>query len=224
VFVKPSEVFIRSDNSSDQSNMSFVDENNTNGLIDYIDYGPDANSFLKTIGVLHYPSAEILAKLLLDRQGEYFSHVNGHNSGRLQIKLLVYTNCLKQLAAYSTYKNQLNIDPLRGRLMNEPWCLGYQAVKGNGDKPPISTIVKPNEIYLNDNEQYLNDLQPLCAPEEPELMKLYEQYGAKWLSECVQRTLLHRGIYQFSLVEIVTTYQRKLINTLVVTLYLSTNI
>jgi hypothetical protein len=29
----------------------------TRGLIDYIDYGLDANSFLITIGVLSYPSA-----------------------------------------------------------------------------------------------------------------------------------------------------------------------
>lgn len=183
--------------------MSSADENNTNGLIDYIDYGRDANKFLQAVGVLHNPPPEILAKLLLDRQAEYFSDNNHHS----QIKLRVYINCLKQLAAYSVYNNQLNADPLRSRLMNEPWCLGYQIV--GKDNKLISKIVKPNEIYLNDNEQYLNTLRPLYAPEGPELTRLYEQFGAKWLSECVQRTLLRKGIYLYSLVRIVTIHKEK---------------
>ncbi len=197
IFVKPSEVFIRSKNSFDQNNNSFVSEDNTSGLIDYIDYGSDANFFLEKVGVLHSPTAEILAKLLLDRQAKYFSDMKDNNDHQLSIKLSVYTNCLKQLASYFTCRNQLHNDPLRNRLMNEPWCLGYQMVdvKADGSKFSTSKIVKPNEIYLNDDEQYLNVLQPLCAPEEPELVKLYEQFGAKWLSECVERTLSHIGIY-----------------------------
>jgi len=203
-FVKPTEVFIRSNNLFDQNNNTFVNENNTNGLIDYIDYGSDANFFLEKVGVRHYPSAEILAKLLLDRQEKYFSDVKDNNNHQLSIKLDVYTNCLKQLASYSTCTNQLNINPLKHRLMNEPWCLGHQIDNGqvNGSKSSISKIVKPSEIYLNDDEQYRNDLQPLCAPEEPDLVRLYEQLGAKWLSESVKRTLSHIGIDLYNSVEI----------------------
>lgn len=214
IFVKPTEVFIRSNN--------LFDQNNTNGLIDYIDYGSDANFFLEKIGVLHHPSAEILAKLLLDRQAKYFSDVQNNNDHQLSIKLQVYTNCLKQLASYSIGTNQLHMDPLKTRLMNEPWCLGYQMddVQNNGRKSSLSKIVKPSEIYLNDDEQYLNDLRPLSAPEEPELVKLYEQFGAKWLSACVKRRLSHIGIYLFNSAEILITYHKKKLLTLHVEWYL----
>jgi hypothetical protein len=38
------------------------------GLIDYIDYGYEANSFLISADVISYPSAENLADLLIERQ------------------------------------------------------------------------------------------------------------------------------------------------------------
>jgi hypothetical protein len=189
----------------DQSNTSFVDENNTDGLIDYVDYGPDANSFLRSIGVLHNPPAKILAKLLLDRQAKYFSNSKDNSDNRLPIKLQVYTTCLKKLASDSTFTTQLHNDPLRSRLMTEPWCLGYRTVPGDPHESKRSEIVKPDKIYLNDDEQYATVLKPLCAPEEPELAKLYEQYGAKWLSESVKRTLLRQGTHLYNSVEIVLT-------------------
>jgi hypothetical protein len=54
-------------------------------------------------------------------------------------------------------------------------------------------IVSPNEIYLDDDHQCAIDLRPLLPPDEPELTKLYEKFGAMWLSECVKRTLVHKG-------------------------------
>jgi hypothetical protein len=184
MFVKPTEVFIRSNNSPDQDL--------THGLIDYVDYGSDANTFLKNVGVCLYPSPEILAELLLNRQEKYFSNSKETDENRLSTKLYIYTNYLKQLAVYCVSTDCLFSNQLKTRLRNEPWCLGYQTVDGG---KPTSKIVKPNEVYLNDDEQYLSVLQPLCAPDEPELAKLYERYGSKWLSECVKRTLSHKGIY-----------------------------
>ena len=54
-------------------------------------------------------------------------------------------------------------------------------------------IVSPNEIYLDDDHQCAIDLRPLLPPDEPELTKLYEKFGAAWLSESVKRTLVHKG-------------------------------
>jgi hypothetical protein len=106
-------------------------------------------------------------------------------------KLRIYTNCLKQL---SILAEQLNIEPLKSRLRTKAWCLAYQFIE---NKQRIFKIVKPSEIYLDDDHQSAIDIKPLCAPDEPELIKLYELFGSKWLSENVQRTLIHRGTSYF---------------------------
>ncbi len=188
-YVKPCEVFIRPKNSENNSDNE-INELATRGLIDYIDYGYEANSFLTTIGVLSYPSAENLANLLIERQENYFKQTKDENEEFLSAKLRVYTNCLKQLSIASNLTQQLNIEPLKSRLRNRPWCLAYQL---NENKQRIFKIVKPSDIYLDDDHQSAIDIKPLCAPDEPELIKLYETFGAKWLSENVQRTLIHRG-------------------------------
>ena len=155
------------------------------GLIDYIDFGIDANSFLLSLGVTHQPSSKVLAELLLDRQANYFAHTR---PDELKQKLLAYTCCLRQLAR--------SIDELDGvslvkRLKNEPWCLGYQMTEDRCQR--LFRIVSPKEIYLDDDHQCALDLRPLLPPDEPELTKLYGKFGATWLSECVKRTLVHKG-------------------------------
>ena len=192
IYLKPSQVFIR---SSPQENRHIFDDRATRGLIDYIDYGPEANSFLFRLGVLSYPSAENLADLLIERQASYFSPTNNDNTDEMiAAKLRIYTNCLKQLAAVPNIAQQFNCEPLRSRLINQPWCLAYQIIdRTDGNKERIFRIARPSEIYLDDDHQSAIDLQPLCAPDEPELTKLYAIFGSKWLSESVQRTLVHQG-------------------------------
>ncbi|CAF4020170.1 unnamed protein product [Rotaria sordida] len=76
--MKPSEVFIHSI-IQNQTTGSTFDDINTGGLIDYVDFGPAANSFLINIGVRDFPSASILAELLIDRQANYFANLTGDN-------------------------------------------------------------------------------------------------------------------------------------------------
>ena len=179
---------MRSSNLSTQPSSSFVaNEVAESGLIDYVDFGPDGNSFLRNMGVSHSPTAIILAGLLLDRQVSYFQQ----NEKSSPDKLHVYTMCLKRLAA-TVY--ELGSGLIVERLRNEPWCLGYQMVDGNNDqKERTFRIAKPNQIYLNDHHPYFTSLQPLCPPDEPELIKLYERFGSRWLSESVQQTSAHKG-------------------------------
>ncbi|CAF1463258.1 unnamed protein product [Adineta ricciae] len=198
-YVKPSQVFIRSRDSTSSSasagtHVNIIDDIATHGLIDYVDYGYEANSFLLGIGVVSYPSAEVLAELLIERQAGYFSPSAQNSNDVLAGKLRVYINCLKQLAAVSHVARKFTVDPLRSRLINKPWCLGYQIIdRPDGSKDRIFKIAKPGDIYLDDDHQSAIDLRPLCAPDEPELTKLYEQFGANWISESVKRTLVHRG-------------------------------
>ncbi|CAF3997273.1 unnamed protein product [Rotaria sp. Silwood2] len=172
-----------------------MDDTDKTGLIDYVDYGLEGNSFLLGIGVLHHPSASVLAELLIDRQENYFTNLNQNNPDDLQQKLLAYTSCLRQLAIAANTTNELQSASLVKRLKNAAWCLGYQVIerRSNNDKQRMFKIVPPNEIYLDDDHQCAIDLRPLLPPDEPELTKLYEKFGASWLSECVKRTLVHKG-------------------------------
>ncbi|CAF4311774.1 unnamed protein product [Rotaria sp. Silwood2] len=193
--LKPSQVFIRSKNSfssgiSPDQNINMIDDVAMCGLIDYVDYGPEANSFLFSIGVLSYPSAENLADLLIERQASYFAQTQENTDEMIAAKIRVYTSCLKQLASVSNIAQQFNFEPLRSRLMNKPWCLAYQIIESSdGTRERTFKIARPNDIYLDDDHQSAIDLQPLCAPDEPELTKLYATFGSKWLSEAVKRTL-----------------------------------
>ncbi|CAF4487900.1 unnamed protein product, partial [Rotaria magnacalcarata] len=184
----------KSSTTSQDNNTNTLDDIAARGLIDYVDYGPDANSFLLSIGVLHYPSAENLADLLIERQESYFNQNKNDTEELISAKVRVYTNCLKQLSAASNVTQQLYVEPLRSRLINKPWCLAYQSLeRSDGTKHQIFKTAKPTDIYLDDDHQSAIDLRPLCAPDEPELVKLYEKFGAKWISECVKRRLVHRG-------------------------------
>jgi hypothetical protein len=171
-----------------------MDDTDKTGLIDYVDYGAEGNSFLLGVGVLNHPSAVVLAELLIDRQADYFAN----NPDDLKQKLLAYTSCLRQLAMAA---NELQAPSLIKRLKNEAWCLGYQTIerRSNGEKQRMFKVVSPHEIYLDDDHQCAIDLRPLLPPDEPELTKLYEKFGAMWLSECVKRTLVHKGEH-FSLI------------------------
>ena len=163
-----------------------TDDTDKSGLIDYVDFGPEGNSFLLGVGVLHHPSASVLAELLIDRQAEYFSRVSADD---LKRKLLAYTSCLRQLAIATHTSTELQAPALVKRLKSQAWCLGYQT----GDRQRTFRVVPPTEIYLDDDHQCALDLRPLLPPDEPELTKLYEKFGALWLSECVKRTLVHKG-------------------------------
>lgn len=210
-YAKPYEVFVRAKSSS---NVSSNDDYNTTGLIDYVDFGDEANLFLLSVGVLSYPSAEMLANLLIDRHSTFLSATitsphgdNNSNKDSISAKLQVYTNCLKQLAAVSNVDRKLNSEPLRSRLISKPWCLGYQIVeRDDGTKDRTFKIARPCDIYLDDDHQCAIDLRPLCAPDEPELTKLYEKYGCKWLSESVGRTLIHRGTNKLDQLKKILTF------------------
>ncbi|CAF4013844.1 unnamed protein product [Rotaria sordida] len=149
--MKPSEVFIRSIIQKQTTGSTF-DDINASGLIDYVDFGPAANSFLINIGVRDFPSASILAELLIDRQANYFANLTG-DSETLKNRLYVYTECLKQLAIAVSRTSDLQNEPIQKRLQNEPWCLGIRRLIDPEDDHPENEfkIMRPAEIYLNDD-------------------------------------------------------------------------
>ncbi len=144
------------------------------------------------------PLASNLAYLLVQRQEFYFKQTKDDSKELIESKLRFYTNCLKQLSISSNLTQELNCEPLKSLLRTRAWCLAYQFVEqSDSNKERIFEIAKPSDIYLDDDHQSAIDIKPLCAPDEPELTKLYETFGAKWLSENVQRILIHQGFLLF---------------------------
>lgn len=189
--VKPTEVFIRSTVTSvDNSEDEHID---TRGLIDFVDFGSRANSFLLGIGVRSFPTATVLATLLMDRQEAYFRDLmNNINESAKKQKTYLY--CLKQLAMSDSLSHELMLKPINTRLRSEPWCLGYRMkTKSNGETESICKIVAPREVYLDDDHSLALDISPLCSPEESLLIDLYKRFGSRWLSECAQRVMIHTG-------------------------------
>ncbi|CAF1131373.1 unnamed protein product [Adineta steineri] len=184
--MKPSQIFIQHATSSASTELDM------SGLIDYVDYGSEGNSFLLTIGVRHFPPIPKLVEILLERQANYFSNLKD-NETILKQKINTYINCLKRIARVSAEIPEFHNEPLERRLKTEPWCLGFQRIDSNESKTMyFYRIVKPTEIYLNDDPQCELHHRPICS-NEPELNKLYKQFGAKWLSECVTRELVPTG-------------------------------
>ncbi|CAF1678292.1 unnamed protein product, partial [Rotaria magnacalcarata] len=183
--VKPSEVFIRTNVTSSKTTIANVHNFVSRGLIDYVNFGVDANAFLNNMGVCNYPRPADLAELLIQRQATYFANIN-NDKDLLNKKALFYMDCLRRLAYYVDGSNELDSEPLNTRLRTNAWCLGYQTVvDANGTNEKRLKIVKPNEIYLEDNSVYSMQLHPLLPPNK-ELEKLYEHFGSQWLSKCVK--------------------------------------
>lgn len=187
----PTEVFIREVHSKRKEKDR--EEIDTDGLIDFVDFGPDANAFLRSVGVLPFPTAPILAELLLDRQEDYLTITRDSGKG-INERLKVYLHCLKQLAMLHSAHQDLMTHPIRTRLKNERWCLGYRTVdKDNSQTECIGQVVRPSEVYLNDDHSMIADLQPVCAPDEQLIIELYRALGSRWLSESAQRIIVHTG-------------------------------
>lgn len=183
--MKPSQVFIQGHMILDTATDKKSNGSDTHGLIDFVDFGTDANKFLINIGVRSYPTPSVLAELLIDRQASYFaSAIN--DKGLLKSKVHVYLGCLARLTSAVTCSNELFCEPVNKRLTTNAWCLGVQTIiSPNGDSEEVYKIVVPNDIYLDDDARVSSLFQPLLAPLQPELSKLYESFGAQWLSTCV---------------------------------------
>ncbi|CAF1416514.1 unnamed protein product, partial [Didymodactylos carnosus] len=127
ILMKPSQVFIRSNATSSETTNSRTDSMDRSGLIDYVDYGVDANTFLSNIGVKSSPTPSVLALLLIDRQNAYFASAN-NDKELLKIRIHVYIDCLKELADAINDSNQFQWEPVYTQLKTKAWCLGFQTI------------------------------------------------------------------------------------------------
>jgi hypothetical protein len=180
-----------------------VKEVDTSGLIDYVDFGREGNSFLKKVGVVSWPSACTIAEILLNRQAAYFKNSNENVEIRAK-KMYAYLACLQRLAANV---RELAASPLTPRLQTEPWCLGYE-LNEDKTKPTMRVfrIVSPKNIYLNDDNLSALKFHPLCAPNDQAVNNLYKVFGSDYLSKYVTTSADLIGMYIF---KSTTTYCSK---------------
>ncbi|CAF0847517.1 unnamed protein product [Adineta steineri] len=143
----------------------------TSGLVDYVHFGPDGNSFLRNIGVCDRPSASVLAKLLLDRQANFFANPEG-----LEKKTRAYLKCLKDLESLVSKASDILDQTLIGRLRNEPWCLAFVYL-GNSSEQTFQ-IAAPKDIYLIDDYNIASCFRPLSPPVINNFNEFYKKFGS----------------------------------------------
>jgi hypothetical protein len=180
------------------------------GIIDYIDYGLEANLFLSSCHVLSIPTASILATMMLQNCYRFFfnNEENDDNDEIQEItdlsKIDVYLTALKYIALNFSLVEK----PVRTRMENEAWLIAVRRSSGT-KKKEASTVVErqrfylaqPNEIYMIDDHSLERLLSPLVIPEEDGLNSLYQLYkdlGSEWISQAVKRSLNPIGNFKTS--------------------------
>ncbi|KAI9598971.1 hypothetical protein BDF19DRAFT_410365 [Syncephalis fuscata] len=182
------------------------------GFFDYVDYGPVANSFLRSCGVRDEPSPKDLAEMLARSPQAFLNACNGYEA---------YLNVLRQLA--------LNCDKLLsdrhliGKLRTSAFLLGRENQQQQQQQQQQSTandtkeksadnkleeilvttsdtghqlqyeLARASDIYLIDDTVLQQIFSPLSAPMEALLERFYEILGSSWLSKRVKETFIRKG-------------------------------
>ncbi|KAJ3027400.1 hypothetical protein HDV00_011219 [Rhizophlyctis rosea] len=162
-----------------------------------VDFGTQANHFLRAAGVKDEPSPAELAAQLVGNPGRFLSAVGVDG----------YLVSLRQVAAHwATLKGDAR---LVERMKKSSWVLGQRGVVVTEEKEEEEgeaggetkkeeggveyQLAKPSEVYLADDIVLAQTFQPLSAPVDDLLEKLYAELGSKWLSHWVQETTVPRG-------------------------------
>lgn len=190
IFKKPLDVFVKSDNFSIVTNKGCLENEDLSGLINFVDYGNEANNFLLNIGVKDNLTALTLLQILIDNQSAYLSAAQ-KDITLLEKRVVIYNHCLLYIAqSLSRLDTQLSsksvmIETIRKR----PWCLGYWSDPAQtGSEKKEIRITSPSDIYLIDDSLVLDNFPMVVADKDDSeaLYRLYKKFGAKYLSECTQ--------------------------------------
>ncbi|KAF2744478.1 hypothetical protein M011DRAFT_428969 [Sporormia fimetaria CBS 119925] len=174
--------------------MTFVGmDQDYKGIIDYVQYSPEATSFLLKVGAKHEPSSHDLASLLC--QNPYgFLNTIGQDK---------YLDLLRKLSEHA--QTLWNDKPLVKRFVASKVLLGYRDIKDT-TKPAAEveddgldafeeadvhrewSLKRPNEVTIIDDVQNLNRFKDhiIAAPQEEQLEDFYARCGARKLSELVR--------------------------------------
>jgi len=165
------------------------------GILDYVQYGSDATSFLLKVGAKHEPITHDLASLLAKNPTRFLNTIGQEK----------YLDLLRKLAEHATnlWKDKALVQTLvRSRIL-----LGYRDVKDDThkvdtkdedpndlddlDEPNMHrewSLNKPSEIVIIDNVQYMTRFRDfiIAAPQEELLEEFYARFGVQKVSELVK--------------------------------------
>lgn len=191
---KPKEVFLYDTQvSTSRTTAEDIEKVDTSGLIDYVDFGPKANNFLKNIGVKNEPDAASLAELLLNRQANFFKNKQRSKNDLIR----TYLECLERLASAIEKYDNIRDEKLIKRLQSEPWCVGFVYNDDKKNQQQTYQIALPKDIYLIDDCNIASYFRPLCPPIQGKLNQLYKRFGSKWLRDCIEINYVFQGIIYY---------------------------
>lgn len=162
------------------------------GILDYVQYGPEATTFLLKVGAKHEPSIRDLAALLAKNPARFLNTIGQDK----------YLDLLRKLADHAgdLWKDK----ELVKMLIASRVLLGYRDIKDNAkkveggeddfddlDEPGVHrewSLNQANEIVIIDNVNYLTRFRDyiIAAPQEELLEEFYARFGVQKVSDLVK--------------------------------------
>ncbi|KAF9360799.1 hypothetical protein BGX34_007497 [Mortierella sp. NVP85] len=178
-------------------------------LLTTIDFGRNANLFLKACGVKEEPSPIELTQLVVRSPEDFLNRNGGVES---------YKSILRQIA---THLHIIRTNrPLLEEMMRSPFLLGEKRFNQDPDEVSLSgetitdgkqgssndesddnvgqvivryKLARASDIYLVDDNVLQQIFTPFCAPMEELLESLYESLGSTWISRQVRENYKPMG-------------------------------
>ncbi|KAF9202020.1 hypothetical protein BGZ49_007791 [Haplosporangium sp. Z 27] len=178
-------------------------------LLTTVDFGSNANQFLKSCGVKEEPSPVELTQLVIRSPGEFLNRNGGVEN---------YKSILRQIASHMhvirTHRDLVN------EMIRAPFLLGEKKISQDPEEGTSSTtagkdgaeddaegssnadldqvviqykLARASEIYLIDDTVLQQIFTPLSAPMESLLETLYESLGSTWISKQVKENCRPQG-------------------------------
>lgn len=161
------------------------------GMLDYVQYGPEATSFLLKVGAKHEPSSFELANMLAQNPSRFLKTMGQEK----------YLDLLRKLAEQG---NSLWVDKQFAETLSKSRILlGYKDIKGENEKAELIeddifedegvtqrewSLNTGEEVIIVDDIYYFSKFRDfvVATPQEEVLEKFYERFGAKKMTDLVK--------------------------------------
>lgn len=163
------------------------------GILDYVQYSPEATAFLLKVGGKHEPSSHDLASLLCRNPSRFLNTIGQER----------YLDLLRKLAEHvqALWKDKELVKMLTASRV----LLGYRDIKDESKKSiPVEedelddfeeadvhrewSLNRANEVIIIDDVNIMTKFRDfiIAAPQEEQLEEFYARFGVKKLSELVK--------------------------------------
>jgi Protein of unknown function (DUF3684) len=148
----------------------------------FVDFGINANSFLRSCGAKEEPTTLEIARYLINDPNDFLAKLGSEK----------YLNLLMQIASHfdTLHANQKLFQDMK----SSPFLIATQSSSNSeGSDGNKYQLAKASDIYLIDDTVLGQLFNPLGAPMEESLENLYFSLGALWLSASVRQEFKYHG-------------------------------